>query len=580
MAKWTDAVSLLDHFRSLFHRIGEASPAKRRDGPAEDGEDTPAPSRRLDRLAQGSSHFRAIVVNSIVGFTLIISVATLVREVFRDSALIDPIQVPDSLAKEGYRPEVITQRLMDEVLEIRREAASRREGREIQPEWRQLNIELPGTGISLPSLVRIVKRFFSSSESRVTGEIVVDGDQYELRLRFLGHGVHAEIPSRSKADLGELLQLGAREMMKISDPYILAAYLADSDPEAALKAIVLSLENDLDDDDPWAYTLWGWLLTSEGRYDEAIEKYRAALELQDDFILAASDWGLTLARKGEHDKAIEQYRRTLQWDPNFHAAFNNWGVALIEKGEPEAAIEKFRAALKIDPRFVRAYNNWGAALARQGHHDDALEIYATALDIDPWNAVAHRNWGDALLAKKDYPGAVEKYRRAVELDPDDAHTFLNLGIAQSKLGAYDKAISHFENSVKLNPNLVRAYNSWGVVYYKMTQYSDAEKMYRTAIKIDPNYTPAYRNLGDVLQLKKDPQGAIDMYKQAIEIDWEQAGTHKNLGGAYLKLGDCEQAIQHLQFAIEIDPKSNSQLSGTVRQLKELAKQKTNGSPCK
>ncbi len=566
MAKQTGAVSLLNLFRSLIHRIGEALSARRRDGPAEDGEDAPAPSRRLDRLAQGSSQFRELVVNSIVGFALIIGVATVVREGFRDSALIDPIQVPDSLAEEGYWPEVITQRLMDEVLKIRREAASRREGREIQPEWRQLDIELPGTGISLASLVRIVKRFFGSSESRVAGEIVVDGDQYELRLRFLGHGVHAEIPSRSKADLDDLLHLGAREMMKISDPYILANYLADIDPEAALKAIVLSLENDLEDDEPWAYTLWGWLLTSEGRHDEAIEKYRAALELKGDFILAASNWGLTLARKGEYDMAIEQYRRTLRWDSNFHAALNNWGVALMEKGEPDAAIEKFREALKIDPRFVRAHNNWGAALAGLGRHDDALEIYATALDIDPWNAVSHRNWGDALLAKKDFPGAVEKYRRAVELDPDDAHTFLNLGIAQSKLGAYDKAISHFENSVKLNPNLVRAYNSWGVVYYKRTQYTAAEKMYRTAIKIDPSYTPAYRNLGDVLQLKKDPQGAIDMYKQAIEIDWEQAATHKNLGGAYIKLGDCEQAIQHLQFAIEIDPKSNSQLSEMGRQL--------------
>ena len=567
MAKGTDAVSLLDHFRSLFHRIGEALPAKRRDAPAEDGEEAPAPSRRLDRLAQGSSQFRALVVNSIVGFALIIGVVIVVSEGLRDSWLIDPIQVPDSLAKEGYRPEVIAQRLMDEVLKIRREAASRREGREIQLEPRELNIELPGTGLSLASLVRIVKRFFGSSESRVAGEIVVDGDQYTLRLRFLGHDRHAEIPSRSKADVDDLLHRGAQEMpqaeragrgtvddllhrgaqemMKILDPYILANYLADFDPVAAKKAIMHSLQNDPEDDDPWAYTLWGWLLTSEGRHDEAIKKYSAALELKDDFILALNNWGLTLARKGEYDEAIKQYRRALRSDSNFLAALNNWGVALMEKGEPKAAIEKFREALKIDPRFVSAHNNQGLALAKLGKYDNALEIYATALDIDPWNAVSHRNWGDALLAKKDFPGAAEKYRRAAELDQDDAHTFLNWGIALSKQGAYDEAISRFENSVRLNPKLVLAHYSWGFAHYKMKRYSKAEQM----------------------------------YKQAIEIDWKQARTHKALGLVYNKLGDCEQAIQHLQSAIEIDPKRRLKLGETVRRLQALPKQKTNGLPC-
>ena len=145
MAKRMGAVSLLKLFRSLFHRTGEPLPERRRDGPAEDGEDAPAPSWRLDRFAQGSRQFRAIVVNSIVGFALILALiigaTTFVSEVVRDSVLIDPIQVPDSLAKEGYRPEVIAQRLMDEVLKIRRGTPSRRESLEIQREGGQLDIE-------------------------------------------------------------------------------------------------------------------------------------------------------------------------------------------------------------------------------------------------------------------------------------------------------------------------------------------------------------------------------------------------------------------------------------------------------
>jgi tetratricopeptide (TPR) repeat protein len=532
-------------FRKLFRRIGEFLPAGRHDRPGDD-EDEAASKGPLDRLAQGSGQLRAVVVNSIIALAVILGAATLIDEAFRDSAVIDPIQVPDELAKQGYRPEVIARRLRDEVLEIRRIAASRREGREIQPDSEQLNIELPGTGISLGSLLRIVKRFFESSETRVTGEIVSHDGEYELRLRFLGHGLHAEIPARSQAELDDLLHLGAREMMKISEPYILAAYLADVDQEEALKAIVHSLENDDEDDDHWALTLWGWLLTTQDRHQEAIAKYQAALERKDDFILAASDWGITLTRMEKHDEAIAQFERALTWDPNFHGALNNWGVALVGKGQTEAAIAKFREALEIDPKFVRAHNNLGAALAKLKRHDEAMEVYATALDIDPWNSDTLRNWGDLLLAMKEYEQAAERYQKAAKSDSTDAHVFLNWGIALSELDQGKEAIARFETSVALDPSLVRAYNSWGAVYDKQKLYDEAAAQYRKAVEQDPDYAPA----------------------------------HRNLGSAYFKLGRCELAIDHLQSAIKIDKATYGNLEGAVRRLEGLTKNKSENGPCK
>lgn len=75
--------------------------------------------------------------------------------------------------------------------------------------------------------------------------------------------------------------------------------------------------------------------------DEAIDKYRRALDINSDLHQALNNWGNALSEKarlasgddapGLLDDAINKYRRALDVNPDLHEALNNWGVALRNK---------------------------------------------------------------------------------------------------------------------------------------------------------------------------------------------------------------------------------------------------------
>ena len=107
---------------------------------------------------------------------------------------------------------------------------------------------------------------------------------------------------------------------------------------------------------------------------------------------------------GRFDEAIEQARKALELDPSLAEAHNNLAAALAARGRVDEAIEHFRRALALDPAYAEAYNNLGAALAGRGLLDAAIAHYRKALEIDPAYAEAQNNLGACLGGTLASPG--------------------------------------------------------------------------------------------------------------------------------------------------------------------------------
>ncbi len=202
----------------------------------------------LQRVARWFESIRTIIISAFSAFLLLLFMGLLgitVWEFRRKTVLIDPINVPQDIADKGYRPEVVAKRLIDEALAIRREATTAKEMRGLMPEWTRADIQLPGAGLSIKSAVRYVKELLKFSGTRIGGEIIRDGKNLELRLRARSDSpVVIDVPAQPEAELDKLIHLGAREMLKAIDPYILAAYFHEKrDSEASLKLINICLGN-------------------------------------------------------------------------------------------------------------------------------------------------------------------------------------------------------------------------------------------------------------------------------------------------------------------------------------------------
>ena len=168
---------------------------------------------------------------------------------------------------------------------------------------------------------------------------------------------------------------------------------------------------------------------------------------------------MPLPPKSRFDEAIEYYRKALQINPNFSDALNNLGNALAARGQSDEAIENYRKAIQINPNFSEALNNLGVALAAKGRFDEAIDNYRKAIQINPNDCDALDNLGVALAAKGRFDEAIENFRKAIRINPNRPETFFHLGMTLDQLGRTREAVAQYREALRLNPNLAGPLNN-------------------------------------------------------------------------------------------------------------------------
>ena len=119
------------------------------------------------------------------------------------------------------------------------------------------------------------------------------------------------------------------------------------------------------------------LLLRVGRYDEALEQYRASLELKPDYWYSFSQIGYIYAILGRLREAEEQMLKGLASLPNT-TKMNSTRLTIagnmdMNRGSYSQAGERFRIALETDSTSYEAAYGLVLALAKQGKFDAADE---------------------------------------------------------------------------------------------------------------------------------------------------------------------------------------------------------------
>jgi len=128
----------------------------------------------------------------------------------------------------------------------------------------------------------------------------------------------------------------------------------------------------------------GYLLHMMGDYERAIEAFRASIAVRAT-AEAHTFLGWSLSHLGRFDEAIEQCRIAIELDPDFGNPYNDIGVYLIELKRAEEAIPWFEKAIasKRYCCYQFPHTNKGRVLLGQGQIDEAKRSFERALEHDP-----------------------------------------------------------------------------------------------------------------------------------------------------------------------------------------------------
>jgi tetratricopeptide (TPR) repeat protein/2-polyprenyl-3-methyl-5-hydroxy-6-metoxy-1,4-benzoquinol methylase len=300
----------------------------------------------------------------------------------------------------------------------------------------------------------------------------------------------------------------------------------------------------------------GNALEEQGRIDEAMARYDAAVQADPQCARAHLNRGNILLARAEIDEARRAYQLAITCDPHYAAAHFNLGNLNYRAREFEDALRNYQVAVGIKPEFADAFLAMANALDSLGRTAEALECYECALALNPGNAEVHFNLGMIAMGEGRHVDAKNALRRAIDIQPDNASAHYCLGRVLHALGRSDEALESLRQAVRIEPAMHDAHYGIGFILQSLhpnPRPEEAVSNLRRAADLKPDFAQAHRVLGIVLSGLGQLDAAETSLRRALSIEPESADILYDLAMILLSLGKSAEALPLIVLMLERAP---------------------------
>lgn len=200
-----------------------------------------------------------------------------------------------------------------------------------------------------------------------------------------------------------------------------------------------------DPKNPGARILLAQALAAQGRLNEAVEQFQAALKIEEDNPAALEGLGMIAMRQQEWATAEGYWRRIIASlrsgqfaaaDQRLERAYYYLGVTLIKRRQYEDAVAYLKEALRIRRDASDTHYALSVAYRELDILDKARQELETALAFDPLLPEANYDLGRLLVEDGDLAGAAEAFRRSIDGAPGQPEPLAEL----EKLGPFEERL--------------------------------------------------------------------------------------------------------------------------------------------
>lgn len=229
-------------------------------------------------------------------------------------------------------------------------------------------------------------------------------------------------------------------------PRLIEAAMAMNDNDLPRAEPLLRAHLKEDPFDVFAIRMFAELAGRIGRYNDAENLLRRALELAPAFTPARANLALVLYRQNRAADAIAELNRVTEEEPDNPGHANLQAAALGRIGEFDEAISLYERVLEQAPNQPRVWMSFGHMLKTVGRLDDGIAAYRKAIELMPslgeaWWSLANLKtvkFDDADIAAMQ--AALEQGEVAKE---DRFHLDFALGKALEDRGEAEVSFTHY-----------------------------------------------------------------------------------------------------------------------------------------
>jgi tetratricopeptide (TPR) repeat protein len=536
-----------------------------------------AGSGAIHWIAQTLDPLRKVIVNLGVLAAILVGGPAIYRMATKPTFVIKDIAVPGPLTDRGFTGDVVAAQILDRIAEIGQIAGSAKEKAAItgvELESTMPSIQLPVGGFNLNAVVAEIRQLLGVQETKVTGEVYVavpaDDDkktpgQYGLRLRIVGKGPLLK-SDETFSEAAPLIDHAAEKVMRQFDPVNLGYYyyrvgrLHD-----AYDATQAALLDDTKDDEPWAYSMRGLIAREQGRFSEAIENFRQAVEEDPKFWTGYVNLSDALRLAGRLDEAEAMARKALEINPIAPDGHTALAMVLLDKGQEAAALAEVEKSKQIAPKDFNVHLAVGKFLHKLKRYEDALTSFRTSAQLAAGAEPLLRAADTARVLKRE-DDAYDLLQQAVRSDPQNSRAWDALGKAAMDRKDFRQATEAFLKATQNAPLTPTGYVLLGEAYARQKRFSEALVVFTKNAQRFHSDPAFFTGWAEALWLTGDKQGAAQKLAQAETFAGSDMDLLATIARSLEGHNELQQAIDVYKRAIEANPKAEPLLSAQIARL--------------
>ncbi len=315
----------------------------------------------------------------------------------------------------------------------------------------------------------------------------------------------------------------ARAYAGLSDAY-LYLYRRTSNSDW-IQPAVENIEKAIEITDQYSpiFTTYGLLLIEKGEYDDALDMFKRALEIDSANFEAYRGRARAFLAQQRTSEAEATYRKAIEMKPDYWAGYAELGVFYYGNGRFEEAAEQFKIVTELTPNNAGAYRNLGGIYYYLGRQQEAMEAFHNSISIEP-NYGAYSNLATMYFYDEEYSKAAEMYKEALTLNDSDYTVWSFLA-------------SSYEEST---PPRVEEYRQ---------AIQKAMEMAEKKLEVNRDDPAILVDLASYKMTLGDKTGAEIILNRAVATRTGDVNLQARIGTTYEKLGQRIEALEWVGKAV-------------------------------
>ncbi|WP_033289647.1 tetratricopeptide repeat protein [Amycolatopsis jejuensis] len=394
-------------------------------------------------------------------------------------------------------------------------------------------------------------------------KVAEDRSRFEEALSWYERALGVD-PEDTDAQLGRLFVL--RVLRRFETAEKAAREVAERSPDNASCWVVM-----------------GWIEADQDRYEAALTWYDRALDLDPEHRIALRSKALALRllrryadaeavaqsdpedpdllvqlgwihdARYEYEQALETFRKAADVDPEHAWAWRSRVAMLASLRRFAEAEEVFEEGLRHCPDDVDLLVHWSWLEGDRNRLESALRWCARALDVDPGYASALGERVAILRRLRRFDEAEAAAAEAIGRRPDDPGLLVQQGWLRFDRQRLDDALDSFARALALDPAYEWALRSQSVTFFRLRRFDEAKAANQAILDRQPDNVLAFMNMASLHSVWVGPEAGLQWYERVLEVEPRHAGALEWRVTMLRRLRRFDEARAALKEALALHP---------------------------